>query len=80
VVSAFRRTGACYGEGRSRVTNELTKDTKTNPGVVQHLELAHHAFSAMQQGSYKALAVNDLDTLRAGLGECHEAIAAIAKR
>jgi hypothetical protein len=54
--------------------------SEANPGIVRHLELARHAFSAMQQGSYVALNVNDLDTLRAGLGGSHEAIAAIAKR
>jgi hypothetical protein len=33
----------------------------------------------MQPGSYLALDINDLDTLRAALGERHEAIGRIAR-
>ncbi|HET9467236.1 MAG TPA: hypothetical protein VFO48_02445, partial [Vicinamibacterales bacterium] len=47
---------------------------------VQHLELARRVFTGMQPGSYVALDVNDLDTLRSALGEQHEAIAGIARR
>jgi hypothetical protein len=46
----------------------------------QHLDLARRVFAAMQAGSYVALDINDLDTLRAALGERHEAIAGIARR
>ena len=45
-----------------------------------HLELARKAFSRMQPGSYVALDVNDLDTLRAALGEQHAAVAGLARR
>jgi hypothetical protein len=48
--------------------------------AVQHLDLARRVFNRMQAGSYVALDVNDLDTLRAALGEHHEAIAGIARR
>jgi hypothetical protein len=34
----------------------------------------------MQPGSYVALDIHDLDTLRAALGEQHEAIAGLARR
>ena len=50
------------------------------PSTVRHLELARKAFSRMQPGSYVALDVNDLDTLRATLGEQHEALAGVARR
>jgi hypothetical protein len=39
------------------------------PHTVRHLELARRVFTRMQPGSYVALDVNDLDTLRAALGE-----------
>lgn len=45
----------------------------------RHLELARRAFGAMQPGSYVALDVNDLETLRAALGAQHEALAGIAR-
>lgn len=48
--------------------------------TVQHLELARRVFTGMQRGSYVAMDVNDLDTLRVALGEQHEAIAGIARR
>jgi hypothetical protein len=38
------------------------------PAMARHLELARRAFSSMQPGSYVALDITDLDTLRAGLG------------
>ena len=44
---------------------------------MQHLELARRAFTRMQPGSYVALHVDDLDTLRLTLGERYEAIAGI---
>jgi hypothetical protein len=40
-----------------------------DPAISRHLEVARHAFTAMRPGSYVALHVNDLDTLRAALGE-----------
>jgi hypothetical protein len=52
----------------------------STPAMVRHLELARRAFTAMPPGSYVALNVNDLDTLRAGLGERHEALAGLAHR
>jgi hypothetical protein len=48
--------------------------------AVQHLDLARREFTRMQPGSYVALDVNDLDTLRAALGAHHEAIAELARR
>jgi hypothetical protein len=48
--------------------------------TVQHLDLARRVFTAMQPGSYVALDVNDLDTLRATLGAQYEVIAEIARR
>ena len=45
------------------------------PSTVRHLELARRAFTRMQPGSYVALDVNDLDTLRVALGEQHAAVA-----
>jgi hypothetical protein len=50
------------------------------PHTVRHLELARRAYTRMHPGSYVALDVNDLDTLRAALGEQHEAIAGLARR
>ncbi len=50
------------------------------PSTVRHLELARKAFSRMQPGSYVALDVNDLDTLRVALGEEHAAVAGLARR
>jgi hypothetical protein len=47
---------------------------------VQHLDLERRVFTAMQPGSYVALDVNDLDTLRATLGAQYEVIAEIARR
>jgi hypothetical protein len=48
--------------------------------TIQHLDLARRVYGAMSPGSYIALDVNDLDTLRAALGEQHEALAGIARR
>jgi hypothetical protein len=39
------------------------------PPTLRHLELARRAFAALQPGSYVALHVSDLDTLRSTLGE-----------
>jgi hypothetical protein len=49
------------------------------PYTVRHLEVARRAFSRMQSGSYLALDVNDLDTLRITLGEHHESLAGLAR-
>ena len=46
----------------------------------QHLELARRVFTRLQPGSYVALHVDDLDTLRMTLGERYEAIAGIPRR
>jgi hypothetical protein len=48
--------------------------------TVRHLELARRVFTRLQPGSYVALDINDLDTLRAALGEEHEAISGLARR
>ncbi len=48
--------------------------------TAQHLDLARRVFTGMRPGSYVALDVNDLGTLRATLGEQHEAIAGLARR
>ena len=50
------------------------------PYTVRHLELARRAYTRMHPGSYVALDINDLDTLRVALGEQHEAIAGLARR
>jgi hypothetical protein len=47
---------------------------------MQHLEVARRTFTRLQPGSYVALHVDDLDTLRLTLGERYEAIAGIARR
>jgi len=49
------------------------------PHTTRHLELARRTFSRLQPGSYVALDVNDLETLRVSLGEHHEAIAGLAR-
>jgi hypothetical protein len=49
------------------------------PFTVRHLEVARRAFSRIQPGSYVALDINDLDTLRTALGEHHEALAGLAR-
>jgi hypothetical protein len=49
------------------------------PYTVRHLEVARRAFSRMQPGSYLALDINDLETLRTALGEHHEALAGLAR-
>jgi hypothetical protein len=49
------------------------------PSTVRHLELARRTFNRMHPGSYVALDVNDLDTLRDALGEQHEAISGLAR-
>jgi hypothetical protein len=49
------------------------------PAIVRHLEVARRAFTAMRPGSYVALHISDLDTLRSGLGERHDAIAGIVR-
>jgi hypothetical protein len=49
------------------------------PSMRRHLDVARRAFTAMMPGSYVALDVSDLDTLRAGLGGHHEAIAGLAR-
>jgi hypothetical protein len=54
--------------------------SRARPYTVRHLELARRAFTRMQPGSYVALDIHDLDTLRAALGEQHEAIAGLARR
>ena len=46
----------------------------------QHLELARRVFTRLQPGSYVALHVDDLDTLRMTLGERYDAIASITRR
>jgi hypothetical protein len=46
----------------------------------QHLDLARRVFTRLQPGSYVALHVDDLATLRTTLGEQYEAIAGIARR
>jgi hypothetical protein len=66
--------GPLYG------VKSLSFYSDASPASLRHLELARRAFGAMQPGSYVALSVNDLDTLRAGLGERSEAIARIARR
>ncbi|MEO2195852.1 MAG: hypothetical protein ABGY72_07145 [bacterium] len=48
--------------------------------AVQHLNVARRVFNAMRPGSYVALDVTDLDTLRATLGARFEALADIAHR
>ena len=45
----------------------------------QHLPLARRAFGALHPGSYVALDVNDLETLRTTLSTQHEALAGIAR-
>ena len=45
----------------------------------QHLDLARRVFAGMH-GSYVALDVNDLDTLRATIGAQYEVIAELARR
>ena len=47
--------------------------------TIQHLDLARRVYGAMSAGSYIALDVNDLDSLRAALGAQHEALAAVAR-
>ena len=49
------------------------------PHTERHLEVARRAFSRMQSGSYVALDINDLDTLRTAIGEHHEALAGLAR-
>jgi hypothetical protein len=46
----------------------------------QHLDLARRVFTRLQPGSYVALHVDDLDTLRITLGERYDAIAGVARR
>jgi hypothetical protein len=46
----------------------------------RHLELARRVFTRLQPGSYVALHIDDLATLRTTLGERYEAIAGIARR
>ena len=48
--------------------------------AVHHLDLARRVFTAIQPGSYVALDVNDLDTLRATIGAQYAVIAGIARR
>jgi hypothetical protein len=48
------------------------------PWTARHLELARRVFTRMQAGSYVALDINDLDTLRTALGE-HEAIGSLMR-
>jgi hypothetical protein len=48
--------------------------------TVQHLELARRVFTGMKRGSYVALDVNDLETLRVALGEQHVAVPGLARR
>jgi len=45
----------------------------------QHLELARRVFTRLQPGSYVALHVDDLETLRLTLGERYGAIAGITR-
>jgi hypothetical protein len=49
------------------------------PVTVRHLEVARRACSRIQPGSYVALDINDLDTLRTALGEHHEALAGLTR-
>ena len=46
----------------------------------RHLELARRVFTRLQPGSYVALHVDDLATLRTTLGARYEAVAGIARR
>jgi hypothetical protein len=48
--------------------------------TVRHLELARRVFNRMQPGAYAALDISDLDTLRAALGEQHDALAGLVRR
>jgi hypothetical protein len=48
--------------------------------AAQHMALARRVFARMSPGSYVALDVKDIDTLRATLGAGHEAIAAVVHR
>jgi hypothetical protein len=41
--------------------------------------VARRAFARLQPGSYVALDINDLDTLRIALGEHHQALAGLAR-
>jgi len=61
--------GPLYG------VRSLSFYSEARPDVARHLELARHAFTTMQAGSYVALDVTDLTTLQAALGAHHEAIA-----
>jgi hypothetical protein len=49
------------------------------PTTVRHLELARREFNRLHPGSYVALDVNDLDTLREAFGEHHEAVSGLAR-
>ena len=55
--------GPLYG------VRSLSFYSDATPAIIRHLELARRAFTAIQPGSYVALHVSDLDTLRSGLGE-----------
>ena len=46
----------------------------------RHLDVARRAFTALAPGSYVALDVADVATLRAGLGDPQAAIAEISRR
>jgi len=54
--------------------------SQAHPSTARHLELARAVFGGMRPGSYVALDVSDLDTLRAAFGEQHEVIAGLARR
>jgi hypothetical protein len=47
--------------------------------TARHLELARRALGRIQPGSYVALDINDLDTLRAALGDQHDALAGLTR-
>jgi hypothetical protein len=66
--------GPLYG------VKSLSFYSTATPSMLKHLDVARRVFTARQPGSYLALDVNDLDTLRAALGGQHEAIAAVARR
>jgi hypothetical protein len=51
----------------------------SSPAMARHVELARRAFGTLQAGSYVTIDVNDLDALRAGLGDQYEAIAQLAR-
>ena len=70
----------CKEERPERYARRAMGAALGHGGAQQHLELARRVFTRLRPGSYVALHVDDLDTLRLTLGERFAAVGQIRSR